>query len=75
MRDSTISSVVDITANVLQALALDSDRREQIVSRFPEHLQGDFRDWSGVRGHRAYNRLESREWIYRIIRAERRDVG
>ncbi len=71
----TISSVVDITANVLQALALDSDRREQIVSRFPEHLQGDFRDWSGVRGHRAYNRLESREWIYRIIRAERRDVG
>ena len=68
----TISSVLDITANVRLALELDSDRREQIVSRFPEHLRADFRDWSGVRGHRAYNRLESREWIYRIIRAERR---
>ena len=31
----------------------------------------DFRDWSGVKGFRAYNRLASGEWIYRAIRATR----
>ena len=68
-----IVAVEDVTANVLQALGEDSERREQIVSKFPEHMRGDFRDWSGVRGHRAYKRLESGEWIYRVIRAKRRE--
>jgi SAM-dependent methyltransferase len=67
----TIDSVEDITANVLLSLEADSDRREAIVMSFPENLRDDFRDWSGVRGHRAYRRLESREWIYRAIRARR----
>jgi SAM-dependent methyltransferase len=66
-----IDSVEDITANVLEALRLDSERREAIVGRFPANLQADFRDWSGVRGYRAYNRLESGEWIYRAVRARR----
>ena len=67
-----IESVEDITANVLEALRLDNDRREAIVASFPENLRADFRDWSGVRGHRAYNRLESGVWIYRAVRAKRR---
>jgi ubiquinone/menaquinone biosynthesis C-methylase UbiE len=67
-----IESSEDITPNVLEALRLDSDRREEIVARFPENLRADFRDWSGVRGHRAYNRLESGEWVYRAVRAKRR---
>jgi ubiquinone/menaquinone biosynthesis C-methylase UbiE len=67
-----IESAVDITANVLDALRLDSERREEIVTRFPENMRADFRDWSGVRGHRAYNRLESGEWIYRAVRAKPR---
>ncbi|MBC8027356.1 MAG: methyltransferase domain-containing protein [Steroidobacteraceae bacterium] len=67
-----IESTEDITGNVLEALRLDSERREEIVTRFPENLRADFRDWSGVRGHRAYNRLESGEWVYRAVRAKRR---
>jgi hypothetical protein len=67
-----LESVEDITSNVLDALRLDSVRREEIVARFPENLRADFRDWSGVRGHRAYNRLESGEWVYRAVRAKRR---
>jgi SAM-dependent methyltransferase len=66
-----IESVEDITANVLEALRLDSERREEIVGHFPEAMRADFRDWSGVRGYRAYNRLESGEWVYRAIRARR----
>jgi SAM-dependent methyltransferase len=62
----------DITKNVLDALSLDSGRREEIVGQFPEKLRADFRDWSGVRGFRAYNRLESGEWVYRAVRAVRR---
>jgi hypothetical protein len=57
---------------LLEVLRLDSARREEIVTRFPENLRADFRDWSGVRGHRAYNRLESGEWVYRAVRAKRR---
>jgi len=67
-----IESIEDITGNVLEALRLDSERREEIVTRFPEDVRADFRDWSGVRGHRAYNRLESGEWVYRAVRAKRR---
>ncbi len=63
----TIDSVDDITAHVLQALSLDSVRREAIVATFPREMQNDFRDWSGVKGYRAYQRLESGEWIYRAI--------
>jgi SAM-dependent methyltransferase len=62
--------VKDITANVLQSLDLDSERREDIVASFPAQLQNDVRDWSGVKGHRAYNRFKSGEWVYRIIRAK-----
>jgi ubiquinone/menaquinone biosynthesis C-methylase UbiE len=66
-----IASVEDITKNVVQALELDSVRREAIVMSFPENMRNDFRDWSGVQGFRAYNRLLNGEWIYRITRARR----
>jgi ubiquinone/menaquinone biosynthesis C-methylase UbiE len=67
----TVDEVVDITANVVQALDLDSVRREQIVQSFPEAMRKDFRDWSGVKDFRAYNRLKDGEWVYRITRATR----
>jgi len=67
----SIVSVEDISANVVQALEADHSRREAIVANFPAALQNDFRDWSGVVGHRAYNRLRSGEWIYRAIRARK----
>ncbi len=65
----TVNDVEDITANVVQALDLDSVRREAIVATFPENMRKDFRDWSGVKDFRAYNRLKSGEWVYRITRA------
>jgi SAM-dependent methyltransferase len=64
-----IASVEDITSNVVQALELDSVRREAIVMSFPEGMRNDFRDWSGVKDFRAYNRLKTGEWVYRITRA------
>ena len=36
---------------------------------FPENMRNDFRDWSGVKDFRAYNRLKNGEWLYRITRA------
>jgi len=66
-----IASVEDITKNVVLALDLDSVRREAIVMSFPEHMRNDFRDWSGVKDFRAYNRLVNGEWLYRITRATR----
>lgn len=66
-----VDEVVDITRNVVQALEDDSARREAIVMTFPEHMRNDFRDWSGVQGFRAYNRLKSGEWLYRITRASK----
>ncbi len=64
-----VIEVEDITKNVVQALELDSVRREAIVMSFPENMRNDFRDWSGVQGFRAYNRLNIGEWLYRITRA------
>jgi SAM-dependent methyltransferase len=66
-----IAAVEDITANVVDALELDSVRREAIVMSFPEAMRKDFRDWSGVKDFRAYNRLKTGEWIYRITRGLR----
>jgi ubiquinone/menaquinone biosynthesis C-methylase UbiE len=66
-----VDEVVDITRNVVQALEEDSARREAIVMTFPENMRNDFRDWSGVQGFRAYNRLKNGEWLYRISRATR----
>jgi hypothetical protein len=66
-----VNDVIDITRNVVLALELDNVRREQIVQSFPEHMRADFRDWSGVKGFRAYNRLNTGEWVYRITRAVR----
>jgi ubiquinone/menaquinone biosynthesis C-methylase UbiE len=66
-----VSEVEDITANVVQALDEDDVRREAIVASFPANMQNDFRDWSGVKGFRAYNRLKNGEWVYRITRAVR----
>ena len=66
-----IATVEDITANVVTALDLDSERREAIVMSFPESMRKDFRDWSGVKDFRAYNRLKNGEWIYRITRGTR----
>ena len=66
----SVTSNEDITANVLQSLDLDCARREQLITAaVPEHLQRDYRDWSGIKGHRAYNRFASREWVYRSFRA------
>jgi len=65
----SLAYVEDITDNVRQALELDSERREQIVMSFPEPLRADFRDWSGVKGHRAHRRLETGEWKYCCTRA------
>jgi ubiquinone/menaquinone biosynthesis C-methylase UbiE len=64
-----VDEVIDITQNVVQALDLDSVRREAIVMTFPENMRNDFRDWSGVKDFRAYNRLKNGEWLYRITRA------
>jgi hypothetical protein len=64
-----VNEVVDITKNVVQALEEDSERREALVMTFPEHMRKDFRDWSGVKDFRAYNRLKNGEWLYRITRA------
>ena len=64
-----VDEVIDITQNVVQALELDSVRREAIVLTFPENMRNDFRDWSGVKDFRAYNRLKTGEWVYRITRA------
>jgi ubiquinone/menaquinone biosynthesis C-methylase UbiE len=64
-----VDEVADITKNVVQALEEDSDRREALVLTFPEAMRKDFRDWSGVKDFRAYNRLKNGEWLYRITRA------
>lgn len=64
-----VDEVEDITKNVVQALEEDSVRREALVMTFPEHMRKDFRDWSGVKDFRAYNRLKNGEWLYRITRA------
>jgi ubiquinone/menaquinone biosynthesis C-methylase UbiE len=66
-----VNEVEDITKNVVQALDLDSVRREELVMTFPENMRKDFRDWSGVKDFRAYNRLKNGEWLYRITRATR----
>jgi SAM-dependent methyltransferase len=64
----SIAREEDITADVLRALELDSERREQIVSgSIPADMQDDYRNWSGVKGYRAYNRFASREWVYRAF--------
>jgi SAM-dependent methyltransferase len=70
LRDAgfSIAREEDITADVLRALELDSERREQIVSgSIPAHMQDDYRNWSGVKGYRAYKRFASREWVYRAF--------
>lgn len=64
-----IVAVEDITSNVVLGLEQDFERREALVASFPEAMRNDFRDWSGVKGFRAYNRLLNGEWIYRITRA------
>jgi SAM-dependent methyltransferase len=64
--------VEDITDNVRTALELDSDRREQIVMSFPESMRADFRDWSGVKGHRAHRRLATGEWKYVLTRGNKK---
>ncbi len=66
-----VDEIVDITKNVVQALEEDSERREALVMTFPENMRKDFRDWSGVKDFRAYNRLKNGEWLYRITRASR----
>ncbi len=61
----------DLTPGVLRALELDTHRRQSLESRLPEHLRPEFRDWSGIPGHRAYNRFAGGEWLYRCFRLER----
>lgn len=62
----------DITQNVLRSLDLDFERRQQTIeSSIPADLREEYRDWSGIKGYRAYNRFASGEWIYRCFRLER----
>lgn len=62
----------DVTAHVLRALEFDRERREGIMrSSLPEAAWQAFRDWSGIPGHRAYNRFASGEWRYRRFVAQR----
>lgn len=62
----------DITANVIRALRLDSARREAIVEAIPRaDLRQQYRDWSGVVGHRAFRRLDSGETLYFSHRLEK----
>jgi SAM-dependent methyltransferase len=68
----TVTHREDITANVLKALELDTERREQIVTlNFPEQEWENYRNWSGVKGYRAYNRFMSGEWVYRCFTVQR----
>lgn len=68
----SIAHSEDITANVLRSLDLDSERRERVVNgSIPPHLQDDYRNWSGIKGYRAYNRFASGEWVYRCFRLQR----
>ncbi len=53
-------------------LDLHSARRERIGrDHIPAAMQRDFRNWSGVKGFRAYNRFVAREWLYHVFRAQR----
>lgn len=62
----------ELTARVLRALDLDAARREAIMrASLPEEAWPGFRDWSGMPGHRAYNRFASGEWRYRRFVAVR----
>jgi SAM-dependent methyltransferase len=66
----------DVTANVLRALDLDSARRDALLDpEAPEDKRREFRDWAGVKGYRAYNRLVSGEWNYRSFVALRPETG
>jgi ubiquinone/menaquinone biosynthesis C-methylase UbiE len=64
----SLAYIEDITDHVVRALEDDSERREQIVQSFPEPMRADFRDWSGVKGHRAHRRLATGEWKYVVTR-------
>ena len=55
----------DITPNVIEALELDSARREAVVASVSDDvIRTAFFDWSGVVGYRAYTRLASGEARY-----------
>lgn len=55
----------DITPNVIEALELDSARREAVAAALDdEPARTAFLDWSGVVGYRAYTRLASGEARY-----------
>lgn len=67
-----VRSVEDITPNVLHALELDSARRERVMkASLPEAGWQECLDWSGIQGHRSYNRFASGEWVYLFLRLQR----
>jgi SAM-dependent methyltransferase len=67
-----ICELHDITSNVLRSLDLDSARRDALLDpTATEEERREFRDWAGVKGYRAYNRLVSGEWNYRSFIALR----
>jgi ubiquinone/menaquinone biosynthesis C-methylase UbiE len=66
----------DVTPNVLRALELDSERRDNLAEPgLSEDGRREFRDWAGVKGYRAYNRFASGEWIYRSFEARRPEAA
>ncbi len=56
----------EITDNVIDALTLDSDRREALFDSMgaSDNLRTEYKDWGGVIGYRAYRRFVERETLY-----------
>ena len=64
-------AVEDITKNVVHGAGSRQRAARSHRHEFSGSLRKDFRDWSGVKDFRAYNRLKTGEWVYRITRATR----
>jgi ubiquinone/menaquinone biosynthesis C-methylase UbiE len=60
-----LTSKEDITANVVKALEMDSDRRLEMVQRLvPRFLQGYFKEWAAVEGSSVYESFRTGEAVY-----------
>jgi ubiquinone/menaquinone biosynthesis C-methylase UbiE len=56
---------LQITDNVIQALELDSARRELLFDSMAQNeLRDEYKDWGGVVGYRAHRRFVERETLY-----------
>jgi SAM-dependent methyltransferase len=65
----TILDAEDITANVVRAMKLDSDRRVALIeSHLPRWFRGPFKEFAGVQGVGANELLCSGELVYMCYR-------